>query len=151
MLGCSSKKVNARIVNNALVVSFLGMEPPKVWRADLAQVSNATLEIRAGQGKHTLIVKNGTGSAEDIVSFPDKDSARDALLVITGALLEVEGAVSNKPGFFANLFRWIGRLLIVIVVLMILLIMFGPSPKKTAENSAVKTGAPVPAEQLLGQ
>jgi hypothetical protein len=152
MFGCSSKDVNAKVVNNALVVSFMASDPPRVWRADMSGLSTATLEVREGQpGKFRLVMKRGDGAEEDISTFTDKASATGALKAVTDAMMSADEGTpaaggTRRGGGFRKAALWIGG---IFVVLWLMSHFSGPAAQR-ALPPGVKTGTPVPAEQLFG-
>lgn len=160
MFGCSSSKdLDAKVVNNALIVSFLTADPPRVWRADMTGLSTATLELREGQpGRFRLVMKTGGGKEEDVSTFNDRETAANALRIVTNAMLQGDGgavssgsASSSRGGFgFGKALLWVGGIVIVLWLLLRVLgsLHFGGSMQHLPEG--VKQGTAVPADKIFG-
>jgi hypothetical protein len=163
MLGMS-KNVDARIVNNALVVSFMTSDPPRVWRADMSGLASSTLELRETQpGKFHLVLKTSAGREEDISTFNDRMAASDAFRSVTEAMLRGESAiasaaagpaaapvVSGQPrgGFFKGVLKLFAWLLGIAAALVLALQIF--STVKPGGMSAWSPGAHMPAGGKTG-
>jgi hypothetical protein len=156
MFGCSSRDLDARVVNNALVVSFMTADPPRVWRADMTGLSTATLELREGQpGKFRLVMKTGGGKEEDISTFADRETAANALRTVTDAMLRgddgggpVRSRSSSGRGFLKPVL-WIAGILFVLY----LIINGLAGAMHIAQHSlpaGVKPGTAVPADKIFG-
>jgi hypothetical protein len=159
---CSSKDLEARVVNNALVVSFLTADPPRVWRADMSGLASASLELREGTpGKFRLVMKTGAGKEEDISTFTDKEAAHDALRAVTSAMLRGDGSssgsssASSAPSAGGGILKGVLWVVGVVVVLFIgahlLVLAGGPGGGKRSHLPAdVKQGTAVPADKIFG-
>lgn len=147
MFGCCKKQVDAKIVDDALVVSFTATDVPKLWRTELRRIAGASLEIRLESGKHHLIVKSGD-TTEAIAVFNDKKSAADALSAITAELMK--GGKRNQSGFFKFLFKWFIRLTLLAIALFLLAILLTPGQTGNGFSSDAPIGIPMPADQMLG-
>jgi hypothetical protein len=156
-----SRDLEARVVNNALVVSFLTADPPRVWRADMTGLSTATLEMREGTpGKFRLIMKTGAGKEEEVSTFTDRETATNALRVVTAAMLGGEaggssgGSVSSGSSSGGGMLKpalWIGGVVVVLWFVMSGLagaLHPGGSPHKLPEG--IKAGTAVPADKIFG-
>lgn len=158
MFGCSnsSRGLDAKVVNNALVVSFLTADPPRVWRADMTGLATATLELREGQpGKFRLVMKTPGGKEEDISTFTDRETASNALRCVTEAMLRGEGgsysSSASSGGFPMKRILWIAG-----IVLVLYLVVNGLS--NALHNggggrslpAGVKAGTAVPADKIFG-
>ncbi|HYD19514.1 MAG TPA: hypothetical protein VEF76_13645 [Patescibacteria group bacterium] len=162
MFASSSKDVDAKVVGNALVVSFTG-EQPKVWRAEMAGVQTATLEIRdAGKSSSVVLAKAGQPD-EVIVTYPDRESAQHAHKVISKAMLrgDVQAAASVSGGMVGKIIKWVVILLLVLFLVDLmrstLMNLNNPPPRpgvtgatERGGNPFAKPGEPVPADQLFG-
>lgn len=157
MLATTRKDIDAKVVGGALIVSFLGAEQPKVWRANLGGFSSATFELLHKGDEFSVVVKRDEGKEEKIVTFGDMESAVYALSVITDAMQRGEGKRSGS--FFGTL----AKICVIVVAAVIVGKLFfgGPPPgvapirgltpgTETGSGALVKPGAPVPAEELFG-
>lgn len=156
MLATTRKDIDAKVVGGALIVSFLGAEHPKVWRAEMGGLSTATFELLE-KGKDFSVVMRRDGTEEKIVTFDDKDSALYALQVMTAAMLK--GGNGGSGNFFGTLAK---ACVIVIAVILVGKLFLGPpsvmGPQQRAQMSGtemgsgalVKQGEPVPANELFG-
>ncbi len=159
MFGCSSSRdLDAKVVNNALIVSFLTADPPRVWRADMTGLSTATLELREGQpGRFRLVMRTGAGKEEDISTFADKVTATNALRVVTNAMLRGDGAASSASvsvgasagGGFLKVLMWLGAVLVAIWLVLHALAGGGHGGGRELP-AGVKPGTAVPADKLFG-
>jgi hypothetical protein len=160
MFGCSSSRdLDAKVVNNALVVSFLTADPPRVWRADMTGLATATLELREGQpGKFRLVMKTPGGKEEDISTFTDRETAANALRCVTDAMLRGEGgnssassaSTSSGGGVMKKVF-WIT---VVALVLYLIVQVLGNALHGGGGGRGlppgVKAGTAVPADKIFG-
>ena len=155
----TATSVEAGIAGSALVVSFSGSGLPKLWRADLAHLDTAGLELRDEQGKVVLFLKTPS-SSEDVYAFPDRDSAAAGLQAITRALLaqqrapDVSAPVSGS-GFFVRLLKYVFFGFLALMALGALATFLRPAPAdvlmKAAGAPPLKAGIPLPADELLGK
>lgn len=163
---CCRKKqgIEARIADHALVVSFPDERQPRVWRKDLTGVTSSVTEIQEGAGKFTLaITDSATGLAETIGVFTDKTAAQAAMQAVAGALLQGNSAATSGKTcparrLLGRIFRLALWLVALAVVILIMLSTFMPQNDKLVKNSIapvspapMKTGVPVPADQLFGR
>jgi len=165
MFASSSKDIDAKVVDGAMVVAFNAGDTPRVWRADIGHMKTATLEVRGAKGKHQLVLKSG--ETDDVVGdFTDKEQAAAALRLLTDALMKGEGASAAaapaaKSGVFGTLFKVIGVLAVLYVVGLFglrMLVMsslshragMGGPPGMHAPQSPVQQGTPVAPDDLLG-
>lgn len=155
MLATTRKDIDAKVVGGALVVSFLGADQPRVWRAEMTGLTTATFELQE-KGKDFSVVMRRDGSEEKIVTFADKESAAYTLQAMTAAMLRGEGA---RGGVFGMIVK--GSIVVIALVFVAKLFMGPPTgmpPAMRAQIGAaelgsgaqVKSGEPVPAEQLFG-
>jgi hypothetical protein len=162
MFGCSSSRdLEARVVNNALIVSFLTADPPRVWRADMTGLATATLELREGTpGKFRLVMKTGPGKEEDISVFTDRETATNALRVVTSAMLSGDAggssggsysmsSASSGGGFLKPALWTVGIVAVLWFIggAMINAAHMGAAHKLPAD---VKAGTAVPADKIFG-
>lgn len=144
------------IANNALVVSFLTAEAPRVWRTDMGQLLNAALEVQDSQGKHTLVMKRSGAPVEEIGTFFLKEDAIKALQLITDALLMGKGNSTSSGAAsvwlkksLKILLKIVGVLIALFIVLNIVgAIIFRHGPPV---DSNYAKGVPAPADQILGK
>ena len=167
MFAFTEKDVDAKIVNNALVVSRLGTDQPRVWRADMTGLSSATLDVMEEKGKYSVVLRRNGAAPESIVTFNDKDSASYALRTLSDAMLkgEARGVIQGGGGVFGTLLR---TLVVVGIVLglgsLVVSHLFTPPATDVSTSSRVpipalgkssgskvESGKPVPADQLFGK
>lgn len=153
------KDIEARLVNNALVVSLLGEAQPRVWRADMSGLPSATFELREDGDKKrfSVVMTRRHGDEETVVSYGDRDSAAYALSALTDAMLDGYAGAAGA----GSAFKYV--IVTAIVLIGILFLLFSPSssPSTTrgagagritpmATNPNVKPGEPIPADKLFG-
>ena len=158
MFGCSnSKDVEARVVNNALIVKLLTADPPRVWRADMTGLATATLELREGQpGRFRLVMKTGAGKEEDISTFSDREAATNALRIVTDAMLQGDGgggivSSGSSGGGMLRPALWVVGIVAVVW-------FFGGALAGALHNAGgmhklpadIKQGTAVPADKIFG-
>ncbi|MFN7113982.1 MAG: hypothetical protein ACK4PK_06450 [Alphaproteobacteria bacterium] len=133
----AAAQVDARVVDQALVASFMNAEPPKVWRADMAKLNTATLELRSDAGRFRLVMIT-QGGEEDVAIFTARDDGTAALQAVMQAMMggasvqtaaapaaaAVQAAPVKKGGFFKGLFKLFLWLVAIVVALMILAGLF---------------------------
>ncbi|MDP2205321.1 MAG: hypothetical protein Q8K65_03355 [Alphaproteobacteria bacterium] len=157
----AAAQVDARVVDQALVASFMNAEPPKVWRADMAKLNTATLELRSDAGRFRLVMIT-QGGEEDVALFTTRDDGTAALqavmhammgppstsapaAVTSGAAAAPAAAPVKKGGFFKWLLKLFLWLVAIFVTLMILAGLF-LSDKTGQLISAINPGdAPIVA------
>lgn len=159
-----SPQVEARVTGNALVVSFTGGNMPKVWRADMAQISTSALELKESAGKIALVMKT-PHSEEEVFLFSDREEAVAGLKVITHALFAQEQAVPRvsgqghaapKRGVFAKVMKVALYVFLAFVAFNILSFFLMSRATNTVKEIAttpppVKTGVPMPAEDMFSK
>lgn len=159
MFSCSNKTVSndavsAQVADGALVVSFFSADMPKVWRIEMSRMAATALEVKAQQDKFALNMTSAAGT-EELAVFKDKLGAVNALKSITTALLASEKAQKKCSSGFG---KWCKRIVLTIVALLAVLFLIQkivnphPAAQRSSgiQQSTVKTGVPVPAEQLFG-
>ncbi len=152
-------ETTAEISGAALVVSMLDAETPRVWRADLARLSQAVFEARpAPAGGFMLTLITNAGAAEDLAHYAGRDAAIAALSAVTAALRSLPASASPATGLFARVLKFIlkigGWLFLAFLLLLVLRILFGTPqvpPMATQGSAVVKPGVPQSAEELFGQ
>ncbi len=157
-MSSSKNSIRAGIVDNALVVSFLSADAPRVWRTDMTQFLNAAIEVQESQGKFSLVMKRSNAAAEEIGTFTDKKSAVEALQVLTDLLLQGQGSSQPKKcGWFKKLLKFV-LYLAAAFFLFLAFLSFAHhsagqgSPGKTpAAQTGVPTGVPTPADNIIGK
>lgn len=166
---CNPKTtVEAKVANGALIVSFPASTPPRIWRRNLGHAASLVTEIREDGGKNVLIMSDAAnGTVETIGTFPDKDAALVAWKAVSSALLNGDVSVFTHPAqpssckvrsFLGRIIRlglWLIALAVAVLVIAFMFMPLNPGmvsndmPTK-APPAAVKTGVPVPADQLFG-
>ena len=167
MTAVKKTAVDARIVDGTMIASFMGAEPPKLWRADMNSISSATFEMQEIKGVFHVVMRTGD-KIEEIAAFSDKDGATDALQALMTAMLTpasattaAAAAVAEKPkrGFFSRLLRFLLKLALwlfaVAFVLWLVMMAFGPKiislAMKDPGMTRVQQGTPVSADELFGE
>lgn len=166
MTAVKKTSVDARIVDGAMIASFMGAEPPKVWRADMKSISTATFEMKEEAGAFHVVMRAGD-QAENIAAFPSRDGATDALQALMAAMLAPIGTTSAtaaadtapKKSFFKRFLRFVFKLAFwlfaIAFVLWLTMMYFGPKivgmAMKDPGVTKVQQGTPVPADELFGQ
>lgn len=159
-------QIDARVVDQALVASFMNAEPPKVWRADMNKLTTATLELRSEEGRYRLVMISPTGE-EDVASFNDRESGTAALQAVMQAMLSPASstvtatpvaAPKKKGGFFRTLLKvilWMVALFVTLVVIGGLLFSQKGAQMITSmdlERAGVaREGAPTTADDYFGK
>ena len=155
----AGKKVytEARVAGGALVVSVLGGDAPRAWRADMTRLGSASFELEEGKDGVAVVMKAGD-DAETVYAFPDRAEAVAALQAVTRALFSYEQAVAaahahhaparTGPGFLGKVFRAVFWLFIIFVCFVMIKAVMTPTP---AGMDAAPAGAPVPADEVFGQ
>jgi hypothetical protein len=166
----AAAQVDARVVDQALVASFMNAEPPKVWRADMAKLNTATLELRSDAGRFRLVMIT-QGGEEDVAIFTARDDGTAALQAVMQAMMggasvqtaaapaaaaAVQAAPVKKGGFFKGLFKLFLWLVAIFVTLMILAGLFlgdktGQMISVISSGSApvVAPGTAIPADEFF--
>lgn len=168
--GTEAAQIDARVVGDALVASFMSAEPPKVWRADMAKLTAATMELRSDAGRFRLVLVAQTGD-EDVAMFNSRDDGTAALQAVMHAMIAPAGgaaataaqpaatapaAAPKKGGFFRFLFKMFLWLVAIGVTLLILagLFMGGKTAQlitaiSPGDAPIVAPGAPLPADEFF--
>jgi len=159
----SENNIRVGIAGNALVVSFLSAEAPRMWRTDLAQLLTAALEVQDNQGKYTLVMKRGGAPTDEIATFARKDDAVKGLQLITETLLggqETAASPSKKASLPKRILKLLLRIfswfcMFVVVLNFIMVISSRHLSHSAGDNftkvPAAQTGVPTPADDLLGK
>ncbi|MBI1215087.1 MAG: hypothetical protein GC185_04620 [Alphaproteobacteria bacterium] len=175
MFASSSKDIDAKVVNNAMVVAFNTGDTPRVWRADMSHMKTATLEVRSDKpekGKYQLVLKSADN--DDVVeTFADKEQAAAALRLMSEAMMKGDSALAaaaqpaapGKGGFFRGVFKLVVAFVLVVVLYLGLKFVFisqvlaprmgdpGQAGYPGIKNgpAPLKEGVPLPPDQLFGQ
>lgn len=158
MLATARKDIDAKVVGSALVVSFLGADQPRVWRAEMTGLSTATFELRE-KGDAFSVVMRRDGSDENIVTFKDRESAAYTLQAMTAAMLKGDagrGGASGSGALGKIVKGFIVLLAVVVALKLVLSPGGGPRPPmgmsgtERVPGALVKPGEPVPADQIFG-
>lgn len=170
MLFCRSC-VRAAVTEDALVVRVTGTAP-RLWRAPMSELANATLNIttvtEAGKTSYRLMV-NKTGGADEIARFDDAKAAERAFITVSDRLLDgQQGVRVAKRGLFMRLLVATGKLLVWLLFLFMIAVIAaqfflksrgietsmpqaaGGEVHQTAKPSTPGDGVSVPADQLFG-
>lgn len=164
----AAAQVDARVVDTALIASFMNAEPPKVWRVDMAKLNTATLELRNDASLYRLFMISPSGE-EEVALFKSREDGTAALQSVMNAMLggaapvqavpaqaAVTAAAPVKGGFFKTLFKvilWMIAIVVAIVILSGLFIgdktaqMF--SAIATQDTQVMREGAPVSADDFF--
>lgn len=173
MLFCRSC-VRASVTDDALVVRVTGAAP-RLWRAPLSELANATLSIdtvtEGGKVFYRLLVSKA-GGVDEIARFDDKKAAERAFITVSDRLLDGQQGVrhAKRPLIlrllvaFAKLVVWFLFLfMIAVIVAQFFLKSRGIDPSMGRAPAETQTAAPaaapqgpadgvsVPADQLFGQ
>ncbi|MDE1151839.1 MAG: hypothetical protein PW788_04800 [Micavibrio sp.] len=156
--------IDAKVVNNTLVVSFLGTDQPRVWRGDMGGLASATLELRDDKTSFSVVLRR-TGAAapadETIATFKDRESATDTLRIVTNAMMRGDGttlvttasgtvvaaAAPTSGSFFGGLVKTLLVVAIVIGLVGFVIMHLFTAPDLSASGgritlpSAAKAGA----------
>jgi hypothetical protein len=159
--GTAAAQIDARVVGDALVASFMSAEPPKVWRADMAKLTVATMELRSDGGRFRLVLVAQTGD-EDVAVFTSRDDGTAALQAVmqamiggvapaasaapaAGAAAPASAPAPKKGGFFRFLLKMFLWLVAIGVALLIFVGLF-MGDKTVQMISAISPGdAPIVA------
>ena len=161
---------DARVVEGAMIASFMGAEPPKVWRADMKNLATATFEMRHADGLFHVVMTSGTGQ-ENIAAFTDKEGATNALQALMAAMMTPQGTATpaagtaaaagtdKKPGsafgrFIKGLLKLVGWIVGLVIVFALLSMLFAPNLARLLSDpglTKVQQGAPIPADELFGE
>ncbi len=122
----AASQIDARVVDQALVASFMNAEPPKVWRADMKKLTTATLELRNDNGKYRLVMIAQSGE-EEVASFTDRDSGTAALQAVMQAMLSPGSSSAattpvqekKKGGFFRTLLKVVLWMIAIFVAMVV--------------------------------
>jgi hypothetical protein len=150
-------RTEAKVTNGALVVSFTGEGLPKVWRAEIGHLSSTAFELKDAQDKTALVMKTPQNT-EEVFAFSDKASAAAGLQAITQALFSDThaggSAPARKSGFFGKLFKTLFFSALALICVAVLVTVSKTKPLDLGAGvapSAVKTGVPVPADEMFGK
>lgn len=169
-------QIDARVAGQALVASFMNAEPPKVWRADMAKLGAATLELRSDAGRFRLVMI-AEGREEDVAVFNTREDGTAALQAVMRAMVEggsasapaaaapaaapaaeapAAPAVKKKPGalgFIGRVLVWMLAIVVVLVILAGLLLdnRQGQIADVLGTPSApsARPGVPTPADEFF--
>ena len=140
-----------------LTIPFLDADVPKVWRVDVARLTNVAFEVQP-LDKTFVIVMRASGVDEQVAVYSDKNKAIESLSKLITVLDQGSGAPDVATGGF---WRWckkllkflIGTFVILFLLLLLKSIFFAPRAPITgmADAPAVKIGVPQSAEDLFGQ
>lgn len=172
MLFCRSC-VRASITDDALVVRVTG-DAPRLWRAPLSEIANATLAIDTKvEGAKTFyrLMINKTGGVDEIARFGDAKAAERAFIAVSDRLLDgQQGVRHSKRPLIVRLLIAFGKVLLWFLFLFMIAVIaaqfflksrgidtsLGTTPAPTQAEAPAAPAAPadgvaVPADQLFGQ
>ena len=170
-------QIDARVAGQALVASFMNAEPPKVWRADMAKLGAATLELRSDAGRFRLVMI-AEGGEEDVAVFNTREDGTAALQAVMRAMVEGSSApapaaaapaavspaaeapaapaVKKKPGVLGFIGRVLVWMLAIVVVLVILAGLLLDNRQGqiadvlgTPSAPSARPGVPTPADEFF--
>lgn len=160
---------DARVVDGAMIASFMGAEPPKVWRADMNSLASATFEMQQADGLFHVVMTSG-GNKENIVAFADKEGATHALQALMTAMMTPVGATAaatgaaapateKKSSGFAGFIKKLLKLVVWLIGLFIVFVLLSMFVMPKLMNvvmpdrglTKVQQGAPIPADELFGE
>ncbi len=156
-----AKQTEVKIIEGALVASFMGAVPPSVWRVDLGRVDSASFELGSEGGKTTLYMRGAGNVRESIAAFNDTEQAQQALGAISKAIFK--GGGSSCPVSSGGLGRkivWAAS--IILIIFLFLMMSIGGRHRATPEGSAPsqasssqqapapRAGVPLPADEVFG-
>jgi hypothetical protein len=150
----SKNSIQVGVDGNTLVLSFLPIGEQKVWRADMGQSQKSIFAVKDALNKFTLTLKTDGGAEEEITSFDDRKQAVEALQSIAGALLSGGNVMQapKKGGWFKKLLKLAAALVLIFLLLSVWAkIEQTDGINDAIQAPAVKTGVPVPADQLFGK
>lgn len=169
--------VRAAVTNGALVVSIRG-EHPRLWRADIAGLSGASLAIAEvetpGRGvQYRLLLTRSGDAPEEIGVFSSRPTAQKAFTVVSDALIKGDrvAQAQKAPWIFRFVYGIAKLVVLVLFIIMVLFIaswlygikhpeqmkasmqmqqrlMTGAAP--AAAPAGPPQGVPLPADQLFG-
>lgn len=161
---CSSKKnsIQAVVSGDALVVSFLSADTPRVWRGEFGQFLTSFVDIQEAQGKFNLVMRRGNGSVEEICSFKTKEAAEQALAVVSDALLNGGSGKAcssrKKGGWLKRIFKFILFLLVLFFAVTYANARYHfvqradtSAPTATDSGKPIQPGVPTNADDILGK
>ncbi len=151
----NKKKTNfkARLVDNALILSFLSKAEPKVLHIDLGKAHSSHLSIKEVKDKFVIFLSREKGEEDlQIHSFPSRAKALKAFKEIANAML-----TSKSHGHSCKVFGWVksvAKLIAVLVIFYLLASVFlFPRDLNNTEigmaPSAIEEGTSVPLEDIL--
>lgn len=157
---------DARVVDGAMIASFMGAEPPKVWRADMNSLASASFEMQQADGLFHVVMTSG-GNKENIVAFADKEGATHALQALMAAMMTPVGtttvpagtaaptAEKKSGGFFKKLLKLVAWLIGLFIIFTLLSMLVMPKLMNVVMRdpglTKVQQGAPIPADELFGE
>lgn len=155
----SPHKAEANVIDGILIVSLPNAETPAVWRFDLTQVTIGGVEVRENDGRFVIGARNAKGELQDIAAYPTRESATQALTVITQAMMNAPAirpaaaataeaapaqaaampahiaAAAQPRGFVSRWARRIGTVAIIGVAIFGVIMMFAMSDFFSAGGS----------------
>ena len=158
-----TKQTEVRIIDQALVASFMGATPPSVWRVDLGRIDSASFELGTDSGKTVLYMRTAGGQRDGIAIFAEALQAQQALEAVSKAIFKGGGSSSC-----AMMSGGLGRKLVWGVSIALIVFLFlmmsaggrqratteGGAPQETSSSSktapAPRPGVPLPADEVFG-
>jgi len=161
----SKTTIEASVIDNTLIVSFLSKKEPRVWRMDMGRFLSTALEIKENQGHYSLIIRPGNGMAEEVGIFSDRKKAVEALEQITAALVKGKETVQPKTGGggFVKFLKFIFKALFLLLIVAVAFVIWSKGhlpvnmgdvmapPAQTQPEPQPQPGVPAPADKVIGQ
>lgn len=155
-----TKQAEVRVVDQAIVASFMNATPPSIFRAELSRINAASFELGNEGAKTVLSLKTQGGGSETIAVFSDAASGAQALEAISRAVFK--GGRSSCPMHAGGLGRklvW-GVSIVLIIFVFLMFSSSGRAPQEMQESGKSQTssvqpappraGVPLPADEVFG-
>lgn len=162
---------SAKIIDGTLILTLPNAVSPVVWQMELGQSKSSALEVRANDNNQfTLVLKTPRQDVQDIATFANKEAAVEALLVTSKAMEAGSGQLhpnarshyplpvvthQNSNGFsfflfFKKLLKFIGWVILTLVILMTLIFIASKLISATGTgSSSIGTNGPISADEFL--
>ena len=154
-----AKKTEVKVVEQALVASFMGALSPSVWRVELGRLNAASFELGSEGGKTSLYLKEQGDKREAIAIFSDIAAAEQALNAISKAVFQGGGSSSCPIGSskMGRRLKW-GAAIVLIIILFLMFSPIAKPPENQGDNKqqtsvqapVPRTGVPLPADEVFG-
>lgn len=158
----STKKPKAIVENNALVLYLPNAKNPCIWRGNLDELSQTSVEIDQKENSVFLVTRDAHGIIKQIAEFDDENNANNALIIALNALMKNSnnGCLGFKNISIGKIIKWVIGILIILYVGLLILgpqTQQNPSQSQTTqeptsaldEQGKIKTGVPVDVDELF--